>query len=278
MSKRLVSFKRRHLAMTPRDHLAVAELHDLLETLHASISALVAAGGPAAVVQPMMALANDALEELVELTTISKAMLPKRVPRTPEEYRRMLDLPSIMEMFRGHEGTFLNLYGLTLGEYNRLVATDFLGTIPFQIQRRGTLSVASAILLLFARMRSGVASLVAFSDFFGFDASFASAFLSAIFDRVMMLHDHRLRLDAMRQRFSHRLDLYRDALEYVYSKNLGQLPNIVKLPHYFADCCFAMDGLRMRASARPRKAKRHSTTATPDSTTLRFSGSSPPTG
>jgi len=218
-AKNRVSAKRRHLSMTPNDHLAAADLGDVLDTIVDMAAVIATTGGPPQVLQQLLALADDVEEELVELTTFDAARLPKRVLRTADEYRRMLNADSALVMFRCHEGTFLSVFGITLGEFEKLVQVDFLGPAPFVLEKRGKLSADSALLLLFARLRATGASLSGISDFWGVDAAFISAFFIAVCERLLLLHDHRLRLDTMRARFADRLDGYRDAIEYLLTRS-----------------------------------------------------------
>ena len=237
-----VSRKRRFLCMTPTDKLRVDELYELLGDVATQITSH---AGNQLVIHQLSQLADQVLDEIESVTTILVSSLPQRAPRPMNERRRMLTLDGVMAMFRNHEGEFHNVYGLKLAEFNQLLSLNFLGTADFHIHKRGWLSRAGALLLLFGRLRSGCAALEAFSDYWGVDAAFICAFFGLILDRVEALHGHRLSFSQLRARFSHRLEAYRGAMRYIYSKGMGRLPTLLNLPDYFVDCCFVLDGMRV---------------------------------
>jgi hypothetical protein len=99
----------------------------------------------------------------------------------------MLTLDGTLQHFRGHEGTFVNQFGVTVAEFQKLLSLQFLGTQHFNIYKRGSLPVEAALLLLLGRLRAGTATLTAMSDLWGVDDAFLSAFFRAICDCVIEL-------------------------------------------------------------------------------------------
>ena len=244
LEQRAVSHKRRHLCVTPLDRLEVGEMDELLQNALGLLQQATNQG-QVAVAQNLAQLSGQLIDAIEEKTTMDvEAELPKRVFRTAQEYRRMLTLQGAMQILRGHEGSFHDWFNFSLDQFNQLLAMDLLGHQPFHIEKRGTLPVTGALLLLLGRLRAGEASLSAFSDNWGIDAAFVSAFFHAVCDRFLLLHGHRIDHANMLHMYGARLPVYREGMRQIYAKGLGELA-VPDLPMYFRDCCFAMDGMRV---------------------------------